>query len=342
MKTIIINQHGNPEVLEYTEQLEIPKINDNEVLVKLAYTSINRIDTVIRKGYPGLTIEMPHILGGDIAGTIEKIGNNVNGFNIGEQVVVYPIVLPEILNPKYKTMEHLNDGWKYFGMHIKGSYAEYIAVPVQSLIKIPAGFSLASASAIPIAGLTAYHALKNVGNLQEGDYVLIWGAAGGFGTLAIQIAKLLGANVIATTSKEWKKKILKEIGADYVFDTNNENIADEIRDITKIGVDVVMDYVGPHTFPKSFASVRKGGKILLCGMLTGMEINLHIQQTYFRHISIHGLYLGTQQEFKELIALYFNGNIKPYIHKVFQFNEVVQAHQLFESGEFVGKILLKP
>lgn len=342
MKAIYINQHGSPDVLEYTENFEEPKINDDEVLVKLASTSINRIDTVIRRGYPGLTLQMPHILGGDIAGTVEKIGSKVENFSIGQKVVAYPIILPKIMNPKFSDMEHLNDGWKYFGMHINGSYAEYVAVPENSLISIPDDFSLESASALPVAGLTAYHAIKTIGNLKAGDFLLVWGASGGFGTLAIQIAKLLGAKVIVTTTKEWKKPILREIGADYVFDTNDENITKSVLEITEIGVDVVMDYVGPGTFLRSFASVRKGGKILLCGMLTGMEVNLHIQQTYFRHISIHGLYLGTRQEFKELIDLYSDGKIKPYIHSTFKFDEAVKAHQLFESGEFVGKILLKP
>lgn len=342
MKATYINQHGGPEVLEYEEDFQKPKINDDEVLVKLAYTSINRIDTVIRNGYPGLTLQMPHILGGDIAGIVEKIGNKVQNFKIGQQVVAYPIILPNTLNPKFSDMEHLNDGWKYYGMHIHGSYAEYVKVPENSLVSVPEGFSLESASALPVAGLTAYHALKTIGNLKSGDFVLIWGASGGFGTLAIQIAKLLGANVIATTTKDWKQSILKEIGADYVFNTNDENIVKSIYEITKIGADVVMDYVGPDTFPRSFAMVRKGGKILLCGMLTGMEVKLHIQQTYFRHISIHGIYLGTRKEFKELINLFFNGKIKPYIHTIFPLSEAVKAHKLFESGEFIGKILLKP
>lgn len=340
MKAIYIESNGTADVLQYTNEFSMPELKPNEALIKIESTSLNRIDTVVRRGYPGLSLPFPHILGGDISGTVEDSGST--SFKKGERVVAYPIVLPESLNPIYGDNEQLNDGWKYFGMHLPGSYAEYVAVPEQSLVRIPENVSFETASTMPVAGLTAYHAIYSVARLTEGNTFLIWGASGGLGTIAIKLAKIAGATVIATTGKNEKMQALKEIGADYVFNHFDESLESEIRSFFPNGLDVILDYVGPQTFSKSFNLVRKGGKILLCGMLTGMETNLHIQQTYFRHISILGLYLGTRKELAELMSLLSENRFEPVIASRFDLKDAAIAHQLLESGNYIGKILLKP
>lgn len=342
MRAITFNEHGGPEVLQYTEDFPMPEINENEVLVKVAYTSLNRVDLVVRKGYPGMQLPLPHILGGDIAGTIVEIGAEVSYLKVGDRVVVYPIVLPDKKDPKYSGNEHLNDGWKYFGMHLKGAYAEYVAVPAENIIRLPNEVKLETAAALPISGLTAYHAIKTVAKLKQNDVFMIWGGSGGFGTLAIQIAKSLGVKVITTTRNEEKSQALKDLGADYVFVYNNDyDLNTKIREIYPEGVDVVLDYVGPATFDQTFAMMRKCGKILFCGMLTGMEIKLNIQQTYLRHLNIHGLYLGSPAEFKEFIGLVWEKKLNPLISAVYPLEKASDAHKLMESGDYIGKILLK-
>jgi NADPH:quinone reductase-like Zn-dependent oxidoreductase len=340
MKAVVINQHGSPDVLEYVHDYPIPDINENEVLVKIHSASINRVDTVIRRGYPGLTLPLSHIPGGDAAGTIVQTGKKARHFKIDERVVVYPIVLPEKRDPHYIGREHLNDGWQYFGMHRQGTYAEYLAVPAENLVKINDDISFEEAATLPIAGLTAYRTINTVGNVQAGDVFFIWGGAGGMGTILIQLAKNVGATVITTTSKNEKKDKLYELGADYVFNHLNDDVVTEVKKLFPAGVDHVLDYVGPATFQKSFALVRKGGKILLCGMLTGMETTLHIQQTYFRHISILGLYLGTPDEFKKLVDLVAEKKIKPQIHTVLPLHKAAEGHRIIESGNYTGKIVL--
>jgi NADPH:quinone reductase-like Zn-dependent oxidoreductase len=340
MKAAFINEHGGPEVLRYSEDLPIPEIKPGEVLVRNHFTSLNRVDTVIRKGYPGTSFNMPHIPGGDIAGVIEMVGEGVIGFNPGDRVTAYPVVLPQKLDPRYE-FEHLNDGWKYFGMHLPGSYAEYVAVPAASLFRVPGNLSLETAAVMPIAGLTAYHALYSVAGLKKGDIFMIWGGSGGFGTIAVQLAKLAGATVITTVGKDWKKEKLLAIGADHVFNHFSDDVKEEVKKIFPAGIDVVLDYVGPDTFGKSFELVRKGGKIILCGMLTGMNVQLNIQQTYFRHINIHGINLGSREEFRKLLDLVANSKLMPLIHSKFKLTEAAEAHRLLESGEYLGKILLE-
>jgi NADPH2:quinone reductase len=340
MKATIINKHGDADVLQYIEDFPMPVIKENEVLVKIHSTSLNRVDVTVRKGYPGLTLPMPHILGGDIAGVITEIGKNVINFSIGDRVVVYPVYLPEIRDEHYGENEFLNDGWQFFGMQRNGSYCEYLAVPAENLFIIPDNLDYAAAASLPIAGLTAYHAVNRVDDYAENNVFFIWGGSGGLGTFAIQLAKAKGAKVITTAGKNSKKQELLDLGADHVFNHYEDDVPAEIRKIVPKGVDVLIDYVGPATFDKSFSMLRKNGNLIFCGMLTGTEVKLNIQQTYFRHLNIHGIYLGNKHEFFHLINLAGEGKIKPVIKNQFSLSEASKAHKLMESGDFVGKIVL--
>jgi len=340
MKSVIINQNGGPEVLEFVENFPEPQIKNNEVLINIKATSLNRVDLTIRKGYPGLSLNFPHILGGDIAGVVVQLGENVKDIKINQRAVIYPVVLPEIRDPHYGENEYLNEGWQFFGMQRNGSYAEYIAVPAENVISIPDNLSYEDAAAIPIAGLTAYHSIFYNSVLDENKTFFIWGGASGLGTYAIQLAKMTGATVITTVGKDDKKEALYELGADYVFNHHKDNLVEEVKKIAPKGIDLLIDYVGPATFDKSFAMLRRGAKLVLCGMLTGLNVNLNIQQTYFRHINIQGIYLGNKQEFFRLVEYVAEGKIKSKVHSIFHLKEAQLAHKLMESGNYVGKIVL--
>jgi len=341
MKSVYIETNGGPEVLQYSENFPEPTIKPNEVLVKVEATSLNRVDLHIRKGYPGLKLNFPHILGADISGIVWETGSEVKNFQKGDRVVAYPIVLPENLEPKFLGYEHLNDGWKYFGMHIPGSYCEFVAVPAKNLVHISPETDFARAATLPVAGLTAYHGLYTVAQLKEGDAFFLWGGASGLGTFAIQLAKLVGAKVIATVGKNYKKEILYSLGADYVFNHYEDDVVSEVKKIYPLGVDFCLDFVGRTTFEKSLALLRKNGTLLICGMITGAEVNFNLQQFYIRHLNIKGFYLGSPQEFSELVRLVDENKIKPYISQVFDLKDASKAHAFMENGEHIGKIVLK-
>jgi len=341
MKAVIINEHGGPEVLKYVEDFPIPTIKPNEVLLNVGATSLNRIDTVVRKGYPGLKIPMPHILGGDMAGTIVELGSEVSGFITGDRVVSYPVYLPEYRDPKHADMEHLNDGWQFFGMQRHGAYCEYMAVPAENLFKIDDEVSFETAASMPIAGLTAYHAVHSVTDLNKGDIFFVWGGAGGLASYAIQMAKLRGAVVIATVGNEEKRQNVLAYGADYVFNHFKDDVPALVREIAPKGVDLLIDYVGPNTFDRSFSMLRKNGHIVFCGIITGTETKLSIHQTYFRHLNLRGIYLGSKSEFASFLDLVNKKQVKSHIHKVFELKDAHKAHELLESGNYSGKIALK-
>lgn len=342
MKAIVLHEHGGIEKLRYEDYPE-PKIGERDVLVKIGATSVNRIDFFVRGGYPGVTIKFPHIPGGDIVGTVAAIGTSVRSFKKGDRVLAWPLVACGTCEMCQKERRGLCLNWQYFGLHLDGSYAEYARVPEESLISLPKQVSFEEAATLPIAGLTAYHALVTVGQLKKDETVLIWGGSGGLGTFAVQIAKLLGARVIATVGRDEKREAVRRLGADHVFNHHKDDIVNAVREVTGgSGVEVVLDSVGAETFPKGFQLLKKGGRLLLCGKLTGREVTLSLHQTYLRHLSILGLYLGEKHELEALLKWVSEGKIKPVIYRVFALKDAAEAHRVMAAGEHVGKLVLKP
>ncbi len=342
MKAVLLTEHGGSDKLLYTNDFPTPTCGPGDILVRIKATSVNRADLVVRNGYPMLTIPMPHILGGDIVGEVAEIGSDVQGFTLGDRVLALPIISCgecHLCTTK-PDQNHLCLKWLYYGMHIHGGYAEYCAVPAKNIVRIPDSISYEEATAFGVAGLTAYHALYTVAKLEPGESFFIWGGSGGLGTIAVQLAKAAGAVVIATVGKDEKKETIAGLGADYVFNHYTEDVPSEVKKLFPFGVDCIMDYAGTATFPKSFDMLRKGGRMLLCGILTGRETTLSIHQTYLRHLSIHGLYLGTRKEMEELLALAAEKSIKPLIGRVMDLSQAAEAHELMVSGNYLGKIVL--
>ena len=331
MKAITIPKHGGIEVLTIVDDYPTPSAGEGEVLVKVEATGLNRVDILVRQGYPGIEIELPHIPGGDIAGTVAETGSGVDSVDSSARVLVYPLVSCGECLLYLEAKRNLSLNWKYMGMQLKGGYAEYAVVPADNIVPIPDSVSYEDAIACSIAGLTAYHGIKTVGELKEGQSFFIWGGAGGLGTLAIQIAKHLGATVYATANSEEKLKIMRELGVDYA-----------INRLEDAGLDLIMDYVGPETFTTSWELLKKGGTMLLCGILTGRETNLNIQFTYLRHLSIKGTNLGTMEEMKELLSLVADGKLKPYIGGTFPLEDAAKAQEMMEENRHIGKLILKP
>ena len=342
MNAIALYEHGGADKLVFTTDFPKPIIGPNEVLIEVKATAVNRVDLVVRGGYPGIQVGLPHVLGGDIAGTVAEVGADVKGFSIGQRVVTWPLIACGKCALCSEGKENLCLNWKYFGLHRHGGYAQFVAAPAASLLGLPESVSFEEATALGVAGLTAYHAITTVGQLERGQSFFIWGGSGGVGTIAIQLAKMTGATVAATAGKDDKLAALQNLGADHVFNHYTEDVASRVKEQFPAGVDLIIDYVGPATFPKSFDLLKKGGTMLLCGIPTGRETNFSIHQTYLRHLSVKGLYLGTKAEMHELLSLTAERKVKPVIGSVFPLREAAAAHTLMVKGEHLGKIVLKP
>jgi NADPH:quinone reductase-like Zn-dependent oxidoreductase len=342
MRAITIPRHGDRDVLTYVTDFPKPEIKPDEILIQVAATGLNQVDLVVRRGYPGIPIPLPHIPGGDIVGTVVEIGAEVYPKLLGKRIAAYPLIACGQCELCQAGKPNLCLQWKFFGLHLKGGYAEYVAIPAENAFVLPDSISFEDAVGLPVAGLTAMHGLKTVGELKEGQTFYIWGGTGGLGTMAIQIAKQLGATVIATGNSKEKLDVMRALGADHVFNRLTDDVQAEVMKLYPNGIDLIVDYVGPETFPKSFQMVKKGGRILLCGIITGREVSpFSLHMTYLRHLSIQGLYLGTQDEFRELIDWTADGLIKPCIGAVLPLEDAAEAQRRLESGEFIGKIVLK-
>lgn len=341
MKAVLLPGHGDADVLKYVTDFPEPKPGAGEVLIRIRAAGINNVDLVNRRGYPGISIPLPHILGADIAGEIIETGDGASDFKAGDRVVIYPILSCGVCEFCRAGKENICLNWQFLGLHLKGGYAEYISVPARNIIRLPDSISYEEAVCLPVAGLTAFHALKNVGGLKSGQTFFIWGGAGGLGSMALQIAKELGATVMATAGSDEKLEFMKKLGADYIFNRHKDDVPSEIRKIAPNGVDMVVDYVGPQTFQTSFDLLKKGGRLIVFGILTGRETTLNIHTTYLRHLSIHGIYMGTKAEMEELLEWVVQGRIRPQTNHIFDLKEAPEAHQLIEERKSIGKVVLR-
>ena len=342
MNGLALLKNGTTDDLEVRHDLPLPACREDEVLIRVSASTLNRVDQVIIRGYPGLTLKFPHVLGADIAGEIAELGASVTGWKVGDKVSVYPLVACQVCALCKEGKPNLCERFNYFGMHRPGGYAEYVSVPARNLASLPPGVDPADAASIGVSGITALHALNMNPDLKAGSRVMVWGATGGVGTLLIQLAKLRKLEVIATTRQASEADGLRDLGAEHVFDSGDESIVDRVRSLFPSGVDQVIDYVGPATFPRSFQLLKKGGTMTLCGILTGVETQLNIHQTYFRHLRIQGVYLGTQAEYLELLGLLRTREIVVPIAGRYNLSESKEALRSFAEDRHFGKVIIEP
>lgn len=345
MKAVLLTKHGGTDSLQYVTDFPEPQAGPGEVIVRVHATGLNQVDQVTLAGYPGIAIPLPHIQGGDIAGTVASLGPGAEGVNLGKRVLVFPIVTAASDPDTKRGQENLAVDWQFYGMHLKGGHCEYVSVPVRNLIALPDNVSFTDAVQLPVAGLTAQHGLgEHVGKLRHGQHFFIWGGSGGLGSIAIQLASNIGAVVHATGGSPQKLARMRELGVTHVYNRHEmslQEIAIAVREQVPQGIDLILDYVGPQTFPTSFGMLRKGGTLAFCGMLTGVETSLHLQQAYLRQLSLLGFYLGTRTELELLVGKLADGSLKAVIAAEFDLADTAKAHELMNSGEQFGKIVIR-
>jgi NADPH:quinone reductase-like Zn-dependent oxidoreductase len=307
MKAIVIHQYGGPEVLKY-EDVPLPEAKENQMLVRVIAAGVNPVDGMVRSGMfeKYQKAVFPLILGGDIAGVVEKIGSKITKFKAGDPIYAYV-------------------SWKN-----GGGYAEYAIVTEQEAAPKPKSISYVEAAAVPIVALTAWQALIDSAKLSAGQSVLIHGGSGGVGTFAIQIAKAHGAKVFATASTR-NQDLLKELGADVAIDYTKQKFEDIAKD-----VDVVLDSVGGDTLERSYGVLKKGGFIVtLNSPLDHAELDKH---------GIRGDEISVKpnpDELAELGKLIDAKKIKVVVSQTFPLADAIKAQEQAATGHTRGKIVLK-
>jgi NADPH:quinone reductase-like Zn-dependent oxidoreductase len=340
MKAMLLTAHGDPSVLVAGE-IAAPSPGPGEALIRVEATGVNHMDLLVRRGYPGIPVTLPHVMGGDVVGRVVALGPGVAAVREGDRVIVTPVVGCGRCALCRRGQKHLCLEWQYIGLHRPGGYAELVAVPAENLVLIAPTLDARLAAALPVAGLTAYHALRGVAAMRPGETLFLWGGAGAVGSMAIQIARALGVLTIVTASTKERRALALELGAERAIDPTDPELAPKVRDLTPLGVDVVLDTLGAATFHRSFELVRKGGQLLLCGMIAGREASFSIHQTYLRHLSIRGLYLGTREELAELVDLVEHGRVRPHVGSTLPLSEAGRAQELLERRMNLGMGVLR-
>ena len=340
MKTVLFHQHGGPEVLEYTD-FPTPEPKPGEALIRLRAAALNRMDVLVRNGWAGLKLDMPHINGADGAGEIAAFGSITNEFSIGDHVVLNANLGCGTCEFCLAGKDNLCQNWHLLGETIRGTYSEYVCVPVRQLYKLPLDFDFHQAAAAALVYQTAWHSLVKRGNLQRGETVLIVGAGGGVNTASVQIAKFIGAQVVVVGSDAQKLERAESIGADILIDrSKNEDWSKSVFLATnKRGVDVVVDNVGT-TFMQSLCTLRKGGRLLTVGNSAGPKFEFDNRYVFAKHLSIIGSTMSTLADFKEVMDLIVTGKLKPILDTMYPLKEAAAAQERLWKNENFGKITL--
>jgi NADPH:quinone reductase-like Zn-dependent oxidoreductase len=340
MRAAMIHEHGPPGVLRL-EEVERPEPGTGEVRVRVAAAALNHLDVWVRRGLP-IDIPLPHIGGSDIAGVVDACGAHVDGWAAGTPVVVDPSVSCGACPWCHIGEQPLCRSFRIIGEHLPGGFAEYVVVPAANLYELPAAYPLERAAAAPLAFLTAWRGLITRARLQRGQSVLITGASGGVATAAVQIARMVGAQVHAVTTAEHVERV-RALGAAFVYDRDAVDFSREVwRETDKQGVDVVFDSVGAATFPQCVRSLGRGGRFVVYGGTSGPQVELDVRPLFWKQLDILGTTMSNHQEFEAAMDAVVAGRLEPVIDVVWPLDRIGEAHDRLERGEQFGKIVLVP
>lgn len=337
------------------EDMPLPRVGDQDVLVRVRFCGLNHSDLNLRRGtYYGLAtdagqvgwrqtpIHFPLIPGSDVAGVVAQAGSGVSGLREGDRVVLYPYVACGTCIECRRGNDHLCPNVEYLGSERDGGYAEFIVVPARIAYRVPAGIALDRAAALPVNFLTAWHMMATRGKLQPGETVMITGASGGVGSACVQIARLMRAQALAVVGSREKATRVLESGAHAAVVLGQDDLTDAIRALTgSDGVDMAVEVVGAATWKSSLQALRPQGRLVVCGAVSGAIVDTDLKLIYLQHLSVIGSTMGSPAEFEHVLGLLGKGAIHPVIDRIYPLAQAAEAQRRLENREQVGKILLQ-
>lgn len=342
MKAVLFRRHGGPEVLEYTN-FPTPEPKPGEALIRLHAAALNRMDVMVRNGWPGIKLQLPHINGADGAGEIVAFGSatETGELETGDHVVIDANLGCGSCEFCLAGKDNMCRDWHLLGETVRGTYAEYVSLPVKQLYRLPKDFDFHQAAAAALVYQTAWHSLVRRGELQKGETVLIVGAGGGVNTASLQIAKYIGAQVVVIGSDSNKLEMADSLGADILIDRSREEDWSKAVFLAtnKRGVDVVVDNVGT-TFMLSLRALRKGGRLLTVGNSGAPKFEIDNRYLFAKHLSILGSTMSPLNEFREVMDLVVAGALKPVIDRTYALEDAARAQERLWRNENFGKITL--
>lgn len=337
MKSALLKQTGVISDLKknlVTEEIEIPGISEEDVLIKIIASSLNRRDYYITKGLYS-KIKLPVVLGSDCCGEIYLKGKNTSGFSTGDSVII---------NPGMNWGDNENFQSKDFrilGMPDNGTLAEYISINQKYVYQKPSHLTFDEAASIPLAGVTAFRALFKKGEVKKNENVLITGIGGGVATFAMLFAIAAGANVFVTSSVDEKIKKAISFGAKGGANYKNKYWDEEIMELAERSIDVIIDSAGGEGYSKFPGLINYGGRIISYGAITGSAPDVSLHKVYWKQLKLMGSTMGSDKDFSEMIDFINMHTVIPIIDTAFSLENVCDAFKRMDESDQFGKIVIQ-
>ena len=335
MKAVVLYEHGGQEKLIYETDYREPEVGPGDVLVRVKAASLNYHDVFTRRGMPGIKLNLPVIPGLDVAGEVAKVGPEVEGWSVGDPVLVDPI-------------NRVEGGLQ--GETVDGGLAELCRVRAHQLIPIPDGVSFAQAASLPVAYGTAHRMMFENGNVKAGEKMLVLGASGGVGTCCVLLGKKMGMEVVSCAGSQDKLDRLTALGSDHVLNYNEIDFRKQViemygkpnRRTFDGGVDVVVNFTGGDTWVNSFKCMKRGGRLLTCGATAGFDPKTDIRFIWTFELKICGSNSWTKQDLIDLMSYIQDGSMLPVIDTVLPLEHGADGIRMIEDREVFGKIIIEP
>lgn len=321
MKAVILTEFGAPSVLKIGEK-ERPTIGEHDILIQVKAAGVNRPDVIQRKGYyPAPKGEPQDILGLEVAGIVAEIGSAVSKWRVGDEV---------------------------FSLIGGGGYAEYVRIDEFLALPKPKNLSFIEAASMPETLYTVWSNVFQRGALKKGENFLVHGGSSGIGITAIQLAKIIGANVYTTVGNSEKQEAVKALGASIAVNYKEADFAEELKDI---GIDVILDMIGGDYYEKNIELMNPDGRLVYINSMGGAKVTANLMKIMQKRLTVTGSTLRardydfkrtlTQEIERDVLPLLEQGHFNPVIYQVFPLEEADKAHELMESSEHIGKIVLE-
>jgi NADPH2:quinone reductase len=344
MRAVVLRRFGGPEVLQI-EDVPDPTPQPGEVVVEVHAVTVNQaLDLKVRADGTVRGTTLPHVLGVDPAGVVAAVADDVDSVAVGDRVAVIPHIRCGRCGFCTGGREDQCPNSRHIGVHRWGGYAEYVAAPATNVVRIPDGVSFVDAAVILRHAPTAFNLLHNLATVQAGEWVLVMGATGGLGAAGVQVAKLLGATVIAGAGADSRVEVALANGADHGVNYRTHDLTEEVLRITEgRGVQVVFENISdPQIWPQAFASLAHGGRLVTAGAHGGGKVELDVRRLYGRRLRVLGGAGASRQDVMTALAAAGDGKLHAVVDRVMPLDAAAEAHRLAEKGGLLGKIVLDP
>jgi NADPH:quinone reductase-like Zn-dependent oxidoreductase len=341
MRAMAFAQPGGLDVLQLMD-LPKPTLDDDEVLVQVKACALNHLDVWVRKGLP-TKIPMPHIGGCETAGVIAEVGKRVQGWQVGQRVLISPGQSCLACDWCAQGIDSCCEKYRVAGYQTQGGFAEFTKARACDLFAISEAWSFAEWAAIPLTFVTAWNMLHNKARIQANDQVVVFGASSGVGVAAIQIARLAGARIFAVAGSDDKLRKAEELGAHELLNYNTQDLGKEVKARTGgRGADIVFEHVGAAVWQQVSRCLGRNGRIVTCGATTGPKVEIDLRFFFSQQHAVLGAYMGGRHDLLQCLKLVERRIFRPVVDSVFPLEQLREAQERMEKREMFGKIVVTP